>query len=84
MSDTLNRALAEIIKQRTKIKEDFIRTYIAVNISDIELTPELFNNLVLCERYVGGEVKYWVQQKDKREADNKFRSRVVFEEGEGL
>jgi hypothetical protein len=61
--DPVVSALMEISLKRAKIKEEWIKTWLAVNIPDEDLTPELFNSLELVEKHVGDEIKYWVQEK---------------------
>jgi len=46
----LDEAMNKIMQQRTKVKEDFVRAYLAFNVKDI--TPEIFNTLVLVEEKV--------------------------------
>lgn len=60
-------SLSEIGLKRAKIREDFVRTYLAVNISGIDLTPEIFNSLQLVEKYGEHGICFWVEPKEKND-----------------
>ena len=46
----IDEALKEIMYQRTKIREDFVKAYLAFNVKDV--TPEVFNTLIIVETTV--------------------------------
>lgn len=52
LTDSIQRLLFDVSAQREKIKEDFIKTWLAVNIPDKNLNIDyLVNNVVIYEQW---------------------------------
>jgi len=62
----LDKAINDINYKRSKIREDFVRAYLAFNVK--EVTPEIFNQLVIVETNVKpGVVTFEVKTKEEFE-----------------
>lgn len=61
----IEKELLRIAENRNKIIEDFIRTYIAVNIPAEEMTPSTFDRLELRMEWAPGGARYWIAMSDK-------------------
>lgn len=69
MIKSLDLPLSDIALKRAQIRDDFVKTYLAVNISDIDLTPEIFNSLQLVEKYEDRQICFWVEPKNQEKND---------------
>jgi hypothetical protein len=63
----LLESLSDIIKNREKIKEDFLRAFLAVNMPDNATQDWIINNLTLCIQPAhtsnDNTERYWIEFK---------------------
>lgn len=64
ISKELHKSVHEIITQRSKIIEDYIKFWFAVKVRDEKLTAEaIASDFVLCMRNEGLTIRYWLEPK---------------------
>ena len=62
----LDKVIDDINHQRSKVREDFVRAYLAYNVKQV--TTEVFNTLILVEQHVKpGVVTFKVMTKEEFE-----------------
>lgn len=62
IAQVFDEVVTDVLKRRSEIIENFIKTWLAVNMPDNANAEWVVNNCVLCEQHMNdGSIKYWLE-----------------------
>lgn len=64
ISQKFNDAVADVLKRRAEIIDQFVKTWLAVNMPVDANAEWVINNCILCEKHIPGGSEFWLKFKD--------------------